>query len=181
MIQDVGKAGPGAQAGLQAGDIVTERDGKPVEDMVSFRNGIARSKPGTPAKLTVWRDGKHRKLTVKLGELPGESGAPKGGGDGGELSDVSELGLGLADVTPMLKRRFELEDDTGAVVLEVRPGSAASEAGLRPGDLIERVAGKAVASAAEANGAIAAADLSVGVRLRVEREGRGLFVMLHKR
>jgi len=180
LIQDVGKGGPGATAGLRAGDIVIERDGKPVDDMVGFRNGIARSKPGTATALTVWRDGKRSKLKVTLGELPGEPRAAgkRGGAAGGP--DVSALGLGLADATPKLQRRFELSDDVGAVVVQVSPGSAAAEAGLRPGDLIERVGGKAVASAAAAQKAIAAGNLASGVRLRIVRDGRGMFVMLNK-
>ena len=70
LVQDVAADGPGAKAGLAAGDIVMERDGKAVSDVSAFRNGIAAARPGTKVSLGVWRSGKRVNLAVTLGELP---------------------------------------------------------------------------------------------------------------
>jgi serine protease Do len=176
LIQDVGEQGPAAEAGLKAGDIVYERDGKPVEDVVTFRNGIAQTPPGTKVALGIWRDGKKKSIAVTLGTLPGDE-QQANVGKPGKARKQGRWGLGLGDVTPELAQRFELGDARGALVMQVRPESPAAEAGLRPGDLIGKVKGKRVASAKEAVKLLR--DAGDGpLRLWVIREGRGRFVLL---
>ncbi|MGV6859224.1 MAG: trypsin-like peptidase domain-containing protein [bacterium] len=50
--------GPGAEAGLQANDILTEINDTPVEDVRSALNTIAMSRPGDRLKISGYRDGK---------------------------------------------------------------------------------------------------------------------------
>lgn len=54
------------------------------------------------------------------------------------------LGVGVQDVTPALAREFRLPTPGGALVSQVAPGSPGEKAGLRPGDVIVRFAGKPV-------------------------------------
>jgi serine protease Do len=54
----------------------------------------------------------------------------------------------VSDATPDVARAFGLRPDLqGAVVTDVAPGSAAAEAGLRPGDIVQEVDRKPVRSA----------------------------------
>ncbi|MFI5308685.1 MAG: trypsin-like peptidase domain-containing protein [Polyangiales bacterium] len=174
LVQDVSADGPGAKAGLKAGDIILERDGKPASDVTSFRNGIAQSAPGTSLALVVFRDGKRMSLSAKLEALPGEATgkpgkhAPKAGG----------RGLGVSDITPELKQRLQLELDRGAVVVQVRPDSSADQAGLKPGDVIAQVGADEVKNAKDAERMIGHSDAGKALRLRVIREGHGVFVIL---
>ena len=47
------------------------------------------------------------------------------------------LGLAVANLTPDLRQQFNMPDHVkGAVIESVRPGSAADDAGLTPGDVI---------------------------------------------
>jgi serine protease Do len=55
-----------------------------------------------------------------------------------------DIGVRTQTVTPELAAGLGLPRTTGAVVSDVDPGSAASRAGLRPGDLITAVDGKAM-------------------------------------
>jgi serine protease Do len=182
LVQDVAPDGPGAKAGLVAGDIVMERDGKPVADVVSFRNGIAASRPGAAVKLAVWRSGKRVDLSVTLGELPDDSkaNAPRKQGKAPSSSSESEsrIGLRLDDISPAQRERFSLNDTKGALVVGVAPGSAAAEAGLRPGDVITQIGNDAVANAADAQRAVQKAGKKVPLRLRIVREGRGSFTLV---
>jgi serine protease Do len=177
LVQDVSPDGPAAKAGLKAGDIIIKRDGKPVSDTVAFRNAVAQTAPGTTVTLGVWRDGKEQALKVKLDELPSQQGeARRGGARGQDRGSSSGRGLRLSDLTPELKRRLNVQTD-GAVVVALSPGSAAERAGLQPGDVVIQVGEQAVKNAADAARALAKNE-SKPVRLRVLREGHGMFVIL---
>jgi serine protease Do len=174
LVQDVSAGSPGEKAGLKPGDIILERDGKAVSDVSTFRNGIAQSKPGSSVKLTIFREGKKLSVTAKLETLPSD-GVAKKGKDG---AAPSGRGLALSDVTPELKARFQLGDARGAVVVRVQEGSAAADAGLQPGDLLVAVGTSTVGNAADASRLIGQAKPNAPLRLRVLREGRGLFLIL---
>ena len=65
---------------------------------------------------------------------------------GGDEPVPAPGGLRVRDLTPEEKTGASAQ--SGVVVTGVENGSAAQEAGLQPGDLIEEVGGKPVASAA---------------------------------
>ncbi len=62
--------GPAAQAGLQAGDKITEIDGRAIKGSEDVSSAVAARKPGEKAKVTVVRGGDRRTLTVDLGTRP---------------------------------------------------------------------------------------------------------------
>jgi serine protease Do len=177
LVQDVTAGSPGAKAGLRAGDILVERDGKPIAELSSFRNGIAATAPGTSIALTVYRDGKRVALTAKLEALPGDEAQAKAGQkepSGGQFAH----GLALAELTPEIARRFEIEGKSGVVVVKVASGSSADEAGLRQGDLITQIGRAEIKTLKDAERVLGSADAKTPLRLRVVREGHGLFVIL---
>ncbi|WP_170136188.1 Do family serine endopeptidase [Nannocystis exedens] len=174
LVEDVAADGPAKQAGLKHGDIILERDGQPVTDVARFRNGIAQAAPGTRIELKIWRDRRAQTIAATLGSLP-DPGTPAAG------APWSGFGLRLGDLGDALRRRFDLEAERGAVIVEVEPGSAAEAAGLRPGDVIEQVGDADVKTAAEARDKLAATDRDAAVRLRVRRGDHGQFFMLRRR
>jgi serine protease Do len=180
IVQDVADGGPGAKAGLKAGDIILERDGKAVADVALFRNGIAATRPGSQVSLTVWRAGKRVAVPVQLGELPGDGKTAAGPGKKGEpRAGEGKLGLRLDDLTPALRERFSVGSKTkGAIITGIAPGSPAEEAGLRPGDVVTQIGSENVADASDAQRAVQKADAKQALRLRIEREGRGSFVLM---
>ena len=66
----------------------------------------------------------------------------------------SELGVSVADAAK-LKRKYGLSVDSGALVGLVKPGSAASRAGLKAGDVIVEIAGKPIRDAQDVTNATA--------------------------
>ncbi len=173
LVQDVVADGPAATAGLREGDIIITHDGNKVDDSTDFRNTVAQLKPGTKAKLEIWREGKKKLFELELGELSDDE-------SGGDEPDkpTAPVGLTLQDLTDQLRQRLGVESEAGAVVVRVKPGSLAARGGIRPGDVIEQIGTKRVRSAAQARKLLSAADLDRGVRIRVRRGKYGQFVIL---
>ena len=63
---DVREGSPAAKAGLKAGDIMIEFDGKPIQNLYDFTYALRGKKPGDEVKVKVTRDGKPLEVTAVL-------------------------------------------------------------------------------------------------------------------
>src|SRR5215831_12680349 len=68
LVADIVKDGPAAHAGIQAGDVITRFDGHDIDSARTLSRVVADVNPSSSTKVTVWRDGKSRDLSVKVGE-----------------------------------------------------------------------------------------------------------------
>jgi len=83
------------------------------------------------------------------------------------------FGVTVQNLTPDLASALKVAPDTrGAVVSGVKPGSAAADAGLRPGDLIVRWNDQPIRTATELNTQFALMRVDDRVALEVVRDGR---------
>jgi S1-C subfamily serine protease len=72
VLVQVDPGGPAAKAGLVAGDVITQIDGRDVPDTAALTAILATHKPGDVIKVTVMRnDGSQKTVDVTLGQLPG--------------------------------------------------------------------------------------------------------------
>jgi membrane-associated protease RseP (regulator of RpoE activity) len=65
---------PARQAGLRLGDKVVAFDGTPVSSWTQLGNAIRHARPGSPATITVVRDGRTLTLHTTLATVAGRSG-----------------------------------------------------------------------------------------------------------
>ncbi|PJJ04301.1 putative serine protease PepD [Streptomyces sp. 2333.5] len=65
--QPVAPGGPGAKAGIRAGDVITEVDGAPVHSGQELIVKIRSHRPGDTLALTLQRGGKERSVRLSLG------------------------------------------------------------------------------------------------------------------
>ncbi len=149
LIQDVSDPKtPGAKAGLLPGDVVTQFNGKGVSTSSELQALVGNSAVGSNAVLTVVRDGKTIDLNAKLDELKDESDAktvaeaPVVEPLKGQTSAIP--GLKLRNLSPEVARALGIKATGGVAIIDVVSGSAADEAGLQRGDVIERVGQTAV-------------------------------------
>ena len=142
---------PAAKTGIQAGDVITSVDGQPVRNARDLAKRIGGMPPGSSAKLGVWRKGEDKQLTLTLGELPNtrQARAERTDEDKVAPSDVGRLGLTLAPAANVAGA-----GSAGVVVTAVDPDGPASEHGMRTGDVILEVAGKAVSTPSDVRKAV---------------------------
>jgi serine protease Do len=66
LVSSVDEGSPAAKAGLKAGDVIVKLDGKAVGDASDLGGAVARLEAGTPATITVQRDGRPLDLKVTV-------------------------------------------------------------------------------------------------------------------
>ena len=82
------------------------------------------------------------------------------------------LGVAIQDLTPDLARAMGMKSASGAVVSQVQPGSAASMAGLKPGDIITELNGISVATSSDLRNAVGEEPPGTTIRLTLVRDGK---------
>jgi serine protease Do len=150
LIGDVVANGPADQAGLKDGDVVTEFNGQKITDSRQLQLAVAETSPGSKVTVKILRDGDSKTLEVTVKQLPGTGSVADAGSQNG--NDTGTLnGIGVGDLDPQTRAQFHIPDTVhGAVVTQVEPGSAAAEAGLKTGDVIESINRQPVKNADDA-------------------------------
>jgi serine protease Do len=177
VVTQVESDSPGARAGLQIGDVITEVDGQKVSDAGELQVMVGQKQPGTKITLEVLRNGKSISVPVTLEALGNNSGEK---GNEGTSQGKMRWGLGLGDLTADMRDQLQVPHDVhGAVVERVQPGSAADNAGLRQGDIILEVNRHKVQTAAEVQQALANIPKGEDALLLVWSNGGNTFRVLH--
>jgi S1-C subfamily serine protease len=96
------------------------------------------------------------------------------------------IGIEMVTLTPELRDSvnqsadsgFRVKADSGVLIGDVLSGSPAARAGLRPGDVVKAVNGKAIASGQEVQTAVEANGLSQDLRIDIDRNGKQQSVSL---
>ena len=70
IVAEVEKDGPSALAGIRKGDIIVVVDGKKIADGGDLQKILQAKNVGDKMDVTVYREGKRRKVTVSLQEMP---------------------------------------------------------------------------------------------------------------
>ena len=165
------------KAGLKVGDVILEVNGHEIGDTSDLLKNIATLKPGEKARMVIWRDGKERTLTARLGERDVAKLKQQGPGGQPQEQTSDELGITMRSVQGADEARaLGLDSPMGLVVTNVEPGSPAAKAGLLRGDVILEVNQEPVDATEEFRSAVdKAADAKGVVMLLVKRQGRNIF------
>jgi len=134
---------PAAKAGMKAGDVIVDFNGKHVSDSAHLRLMVAQTPPKTAVNFKVLRSAKEKNFSVTLAELPDDLaaiGQDNPSPDPDETGSVSLEGVELADLNNQTRRQFNIPPRVrGALVTRVDEDSIAADAGLRPGSVIMEV------------------------------------------
>ena len=149
LVADVSANSPAQKAGIERGDIIVDVNGKPVEDANGLRMTISMMQPDSTANIKVLRNGSAKDLAVKLGTMPTEEAVNIPEHNNGDSSS-SLSGVSVENLDAETAKEVGVSPETkGVVVTKVDPSSAAAEAGLQRGDVIQEVNRHAVKNTSE--------------------------------
>jgi serine protease Do len=178
VVTQVEPDSPGAKAGLQIGDVITEIDHQKVSDAGELQVIVGQKKPGSKINLTMIRDGKTSTIAVDLEELGSRTGDSNGNSSEGQ--GKMRWGIGLGNLTPDMRDQLQAPRDVhGAVIEQVQPGSPADNAGLQQGDIILEVNRHKVQSASDVQQALQNVSKGQDALLLVWSNGGNSFRVLH--
>ena len=162
--------GPADKGALKAGDVVTSVGGRAVDGLQTIRSIVALTRPGTDLDFQVYRDGRLVNLKIKVGVMTDEKMNQLAG-----RARIPNMGIVVESVTPELAREVGSRGDSGGVMITgIDTTGKAASFGMRAGDIILRVDGKAADDPATAGRLLNQADESS--RIVVERGNREILL-----
>lgn len=161
--------GPGAKAGIRPGDVILALNGEAVTDSRTLPPKVAALKPGSEARLTLWREGQSIEVKVTVATLEDAPPAGAAPSDPGAKA-TGRLGLALRALSPEEQRQRSTQ---AKLLIESAQGQAL-KAGVRAGDLLLAINGEPVLTvdAVKRLSETKATHLA----LLIERQGQTLFI-----
>ena len=160
VIEKVLPNTPASEAGLAEEDVIVEFDGEMIHSAAQLRRLIAETPAGRSVNFTVVRGGQRKSFSVKMREgsrhvfarTPGDELRiePRIELDGlpnivrSMVRTPARLGVQVQSLTDQLADFLRVPGKSGVLVASVSEGSPAQKAGLKAGDVIVSVNGKAV-------------------------------------
>jgi serine protease Do len=181
LVNSVEKGSPADKAGVEATDIITSFDGKPVESSSDLPRIVGSTRPGSASSLEVWRKGQTRKLTITVAELQEDrvAAADKPGSRAKPQAEApaNRLGIVVGELSAEQKKGLNLA--SGLVVTDVRPDSKAD---VRKGDVLLTMVHKGqhteLKSVEQFNKLLAGLDKNAVITLQVRRGESTAFVTI---
>ncbi|MCK9688312.1 Do family serine endopeptidase [Scleromatobacter humisilvae] len=166
LVEGVQAGLPAEKAGIEAGDIITQVQGKTVERFSDLPRLVGMVKPGDKVKLQVFHDGKSREMTADVIDFGPET--PPTLADA--VPDVTSntkatLGLKVTDLADADRARLHIK---GGVRVDSAEGAGA-RAGLQEGDVILQIGNVQVTSAKQFAATVAKLDKTKAIAVLVRR------------
>jgi len=176
LVAGVQKDGPAAKAAIQRGDIIIKFNGATVHDEHELPEMVASTALNKAVPVEVIRGSKHLTLTATIAELKDEQVASAKGSE----EPGTSWGMQVQDITPEIAQQLGIQNAKGVVIRNVRPDSAAAEAGLQAGDLVLEIDHQKVGSADDfASMARAAQKDKKSALLLVQRGNSTLYTVIN--
>lgn len=202
VVTDVHEGSAAEKAGVKEGDVILRFGGQDVWSAAQMARLVRETPAGRTVDLEVSRGGSVQKLSVALAKP--DRDRLMGFGPGGmgedfhfEMPDLPELadlpvppvppvppafhlgpgqgrklGLSYQELGEQLARHFKV--DGGVLVTDVQENGPAGKAGIKAGDVIVRVGGKAVKDGGDLREALRDADAGSNATIGVQRDGRSM-------
>jgi serine protease Do len=185
IVAQVTPGSPAAQAGLKSGDVIRQLNGQKIVDGGALQVAIAEDTPGTHIQLGILRNGAPQTIDLTVGSFQSKKvlTASNDSDDDSTPNAVKpgKLGLAVANLNDQARQQMSIPQTVagGAVVEQVRPGSAADDAGLQPGDVILEVNRKTVGTADQFVSQVHSAPAGKDMLILVWSHGNASYRTMH--
>jgi S1-C subfamily serine protease len=148
LLTSIVPGSPAAQAALRAGDVILKVNDKAIDNAEDFTWFLEEAGPSSSVSFTVARPDrvKDEALSVKLSGMLDPAFSFKLRNRLAGAKGFSLIEQGIETIALKAPVASQLGTTAGLLVVYVEPSSAAFEAGLQPGDVIQSINGKAVSS-----------------------------------
>jgi len=174
LVRGVEEGSPAEKAGIEAGDIITRFDGKPIEKPADLPRAVGNTKPGSQVAMTVFRRGVTKDLKVTVAEIEPEKVAAAAPEKKAPAAKIAHLGLSLSDLSEAQKKEARVRSGVRVDAAV----EAAARAGIREGDLILAVANTEVSSVQVFESLMSRIDKSRPVSVLIRRGDGAQYVLI---
>lgn len=156
MVSSVTENSSAKKAGIEAGDIIIRFDGQAIDGTKNLSRMVAEMAIGKNVEVELWRNPNKLTLKMMIEAMPKEeekkSPEPElpmiEAPDNGDIIELLPLEMTIADLTPEILNKFNLENTAaGVVITHIVAGSDADVKGLRVGNIIAQVDKKPIVDA----------------------------------
>jgi len=171
LVSEVTPESPAQKAGIRAGDVIVEFDGKAIKEMNDLPRIVAGTSAGKKVEIKVLREKKSETVSAVIDIM-------KEGEEGSSPLEGSMLGIAVAEITRELAATYRLKDTSGVIVTDVRLDGLGMKAGIQRGDVIREINGIQVANVADYEKAVSAVKKGGTLRVLLRRGGSNRFVAI---
>lgn len=181
LIGEILKGSPAEKAGLLRGDVILEFNGKEIDSVGALRNMVSQARIGSQVAIRAIRNGKEYKVSIVVAELPKEAAATAPQEPLQEDIQKNALyGLTVMELTREIARQLGLTmSERGVVVVKVEQGSAADEAGIKKGDVIQEIDRNRITGIKDYNKVIATLGQKDTILLFINRGGKKSYLTIN--
>lgn len=176
IVASVGESSAAKKGGLQAGDIIIKVGGKKVFSIVELSFMISMIRPGEKVVVVIIRDGKKKRLTIKVDEMVNPEEASE------IISRIEKsLGFTVGPITPQIIEDLTLKSKEGVVILEVEEKSSAAWAGIKDNDIIISIDRKKVKNMDNYKKIMRKLDSKKQILLVIKRDKVTMYIVVKRR
>ena len=173
-VRNVEPNGPAAAGGIEAGDVILSFNGRELNKSTDLPRVVGETKPGTAASVQVWRKGSTRDLSVTVADTDSaQAAAKKPDASAANSNSVNAFGVAVADLSDAKKKDLNIKG--GVEVTGLGDGPLA-KAGIRPGDVIIRIADADITGAKQFEALVKGLDANKAVPVFIRRADSTLVI-----
>lgn len=197
IVKNVIDESAAQKAGLKDNDIITKFGDKKITSPDDLRNAVQSHQPGDKVTLYYLRDNKMNSTKVDLGKSPNSEPMTYNmdslrnmmqqyfrgnhynfmmpGMPGNNFNfnynhnNRQRLGIEIQDI----------ENGSGAKILNVKPGSAAEKSGLKTGDIITQINGEKINDANDVRSQIMNSQNKTNYKIKIRRDNKDMEIEVH--
>lgn len=173
-VRNVEPGGPAAAGGIESGDVILSFNGRDIAKSTDLPRVVGETKPGTSAPVQVWRKGGTRDLTVTVTDAESTQAAnKKSDAPAPNGNSANALGVAVSELSDSKKKDLNIKG--GVEVTGLGEGPLA-RAGIRPGDVIIRVADADITGVKQFEALVKGLDANKAVPVFIRRADSTLVV-----